>query len=308
MELYEFRLGSSWGGAIFLAALRSPNYSLYGVKPGTHTFFLNTLSNNGQYGDTPASAEATLIDPPDNWSVTNTETCDYSGVDIEGMTAANPCVVTWTGHGLNDDSKVTFEDIAQANWTALNSNAYAITVLTSDTFSIAVDASTFGSYVPGTDPGKVYIGEHDNTEYYSYGGDDTAKCSHTGDVLVGTYTSPVFDRGSSGRYLIYCLAEILVIGSGTTWADQFPSPTTWADQNVTTLKWREIFELNAAPSVQIALLYGDTSPPTNRVEKLELLSCIATGRYFQVEITITDPLLTINALVKDFTLKFCQGA
>lgn len=77
IELYEFRLGSSWSGAIFLAALRSPNLSLAGVKPGTHTFWANTLGNNGLYGAVPAGASVTLQDPPDGWSVINTQGYDY---------------------------------------------------------------------------------------------------------------------------------------------------------------------------------------------------------------------------------------
>ncbi len=229
VEIYEFRLGASWDGAIFLASLRSPNYSLYGVKPGSHTFWANSLSTNGEYGATPRSASATLIDPPDGWSVTNTETCDYNGV-----------------------------------------------------------------------------GTHSNTEYVLYGGNDSVKCSHTADVLVGTYTSPTYDRGSSARYLVYVLADIVVTGAGTTWGDQFPSPTTWADQDVENRTWAEIFELPAAPSVEMTLLYGDADPPTNEVNRMELMSTIVTARYYRVKITITDPALTINAIVNDFTLKFCQ--
>jgi hypothetical protein len=68
VELYEFRLGTSWSGSIFLAALRSPNLSLVGVKPGTHTFFCNTLGNNSVYGSNPQSASITLKDPPDGWT------------------------------------------------------------------------------------------------------------------------------------------------------------------------------------------------------------------------------------------------
>jgi len=48
-----------------------------GAKPGTFTFWINTLSNNGLYGDTPRSAEATVVDPPKGWTVQQTETDDY---------------------------------------------------------------------------------------------------------------------------------------------------------------------------------------------------------------------------------------
>ena len=77
IDTYEFRLGDSWSGAIFLASMNKPNLSLSGVKPGVHTFWVNTLSNNGIYGETPRSASVTLIDPPDGWTVADTETDDY---------------------------------------------------------------------------------------------------------------------------------------------------------------------------------------------------------------------------------------
>ncbi len=78
VELYEFRLGPSWTGAIFLAALRNPNLSLYGVKPGAHTFWINTLSNNGTYGTAPRSYTVVIPDPPHGWTVQGTASCDYS--------------------------------------------------------------------------------------------------------------------------------------------------------------------------------------------------------------------------------------
>lgn len=102
IELYEFRLGSSWSGGIFLASLRAPNLSLAGVKPGTHTFIANTLGNNGEYGETPRTAAATIIDPPDGWSVTDTETCTYFEAG-ETMTASYASVaVTLQDAGMTE--------------------------------------------------------------------------------------------------------------------------------------------------------------------------------------------------------------
>jgi hypothetical protein len=124
-------------------------------------------------------------------------------------------------------------------------------------------------------------------------------------TLTGTYTSPVYDLTTSTNRLVYCLADIVVTGGGTTWADQFPSPNTWADGNVTTREWREIFELNEAPSVAMRLNYGVSAVTESTVEKMELCTTEVTGRYFQVEIEITDPSAEVYVLVKDFTLKFC---
>ncbi len=77
VELYEFRLGASYVGGIFVAALRSPNMSISGAKPGEFLFWVNTLSNNGLYGSTPQSATAILAEPPKGWTVNTTETDDY---------------------------------------------------------------------------------------------------------------------------------------------------------------------------------------------------------------------------------------
>jgi len=230
IELYEFRVGASWIGGIVLGSQRAPNLSLFGVKPGEHTFWINTLSNNKKYGITPQSATVSLIDPPDGWAVQETETCDYNAV-----------------------------------------------------------------------------GTHSNTEHVTYDGDDYLKCSHTSSVLTGVYTSPVYDLLASERYLVYALASIVVSGVGTTWEDIGASSEHWSDVGVTTRRWSEIFEpFVSGPQVQMRLLYGDSNPPLNSVGRLEILSAVVTGRYFQLEITVIDPSPEVNALIENFTLKFCQ--
>ncbi len=161
---------------------------------------------------------------------------------------------------------------------------------------------------------------HDNTEHISYSGQDYLKCKHLYGNLVGTYTSSVFDIGATegeNRHLIYLVgqdsaeADIVIVGTGTTWDDKFPSPTTWDQGNASTKTWAEIFELDEAPSVEMRLYYGTTSPPTNYVDRIEILSAIIPGsasevnRYFRVRITITDPNANVYAYVEAFDLKFC---
>lgn len=74
---------------------------------------------------------------------------------IEGLSRAAACVVTWTGHGMGTGDKVTFADITQEDWTALNAE-HTITYIDANSFSIAVDTSGYaGDYVPGTDAGTV---------------------------------------------------------------------------------------------------------------------------------------------------------
>ncbi len=377
--LVEFRLGATWSGAVFLGTNVEPDRSLNGPKPGDFTFWGNTYSNNGLYGTTPRSANASILDPPDGWTVQGslTETCDYNA-----------------------------------------------------------------------------IGTHTNTEYIFYDSADYLKGQHSGS-LVGTYESPIYDKTTSARYLCYVLADIVVVGTGTTWNDQFPltltgselitdgafalwttddldhwtesncdaaedvsgetgsaakltlsadggyiyqditvtagnwykldffykntaldvatfgvydntnsgwitpdtviqlndnttftnhdylfkapvgcisvrvifgavsngdivwfdtasckqidttNSTIWNDAGATST-WNEIFEPPHAPGVEISLMYGDTTPPTNEVKGMEILSAIVTARYYQVKIVITDPTSEIYAYVGAFTLKFCQ--
>jgi len=77
-------------------------------------------------------------------------------VDIEGMTSANPCVVTVTGHGLRTGDYVFFDGITQATWNGMNWQFYKITKIDADTFSLdGKNTIGWAAYVPGTDPGKV---------------------------------------------------------------------------------------------------------------------------------------------------------
>lgn len=551
IELYEFRLGTGWSGGIFMAALRAPNLSLAGVKPGNHTFLCNTLSNNGIYGTTARSVSTSLKDPPDGWTVDAglTQTCSYDtdiiedetganwdqpyhalsfaagqsfirveGVDLSGYAnfdhdidlydsagkrasgiigdvgagetlgsdlATNGNFETYTGtqddgvddafdgwtvwnfgvpygnyvdatadaHGgssavklhigayvfasiwkqfnvtsgklykitgyskgtgtlealfsvydvTNDEwpvyeqgtgnattsyaqftyyvnapigcsalqlhlcyadplswpntvywDDVTFQEVTECasdgvlilpsetgtpqnsmqaeqgrvtitapeamlryGQARLDATVAQVTITGYETHYVSA-ADQFGwksmeaafnvndsSYTFNVKDGSLLSGQtFTNMEQYTYSGDSYIRCRHDGGVLTGTFTTEIYDIGASDRYLVYVLCDVVVIGGGTTWDDLAPPPTTWDQMG--NLSWDAIFSLDAGPKVEISMLYGDTSPPTNRVEKLEILSAIVTGRYFQVEITITDPTPEVHAMVEEFTLKFCQ--
>lgn len=131
IEVYEFRLGSQWVGGIFLAAIRSPNYSITGVKPGTFTFFCNTKGTNDIYGSTPRSASTTLT-VPKGWTAydTTTYTDDY----------------TSTSSGTHDNTEHC----------TYNSDDY-------------LKCSHSGSNLTGTYTSKVFdLGAGNNDVYYTY--------------------------------------------------------------------------------------------------------------------------------------------
>jgi hypothetical protein len=156
-------------------------------------------------------------------------------------------------------------------------------------------------------------GLHDNTAHITYNAHDYLRCRHQHGQLTGTYTSPIFDIGSASRYLIYTVgqdtseADVVVVGAGTTWDSQVPTPNTWEDIGVSTNSWTNIFSLDQGPSVTVRVYYGQTSPPSNYVDKMEILSAIvADARYLQVVTTITDPGMEIYAYVEKYYLRYCQ--
>jgi len=106
------------------------------------------------------------------------------------------------------------------------------------------------------------------------------------------------------------LADVVVLGGGSTWDEVAPDDSeqsiTWDDIGVSTRTWIDIFELTASSQVSMRVYYGDALPLSLYVDRMEILSAILTARYFRVEITILDPSAAINALVENFTLKFCQ--
>jgi hypothetical protein len=82
-----------------------------------------------------------------------------SDVAIGGMSRANPCVVTINGHGLADGSIIQVNGITQADWVGAKDKLWAITLIDENSFSIAFDASAFGTaYDAGTDPGTITKG------------------------------------------------------------------------------------------------------------------------------------------------------
>ena len=156
-------------------------------------------------------------------------------------------------------------------------------------------------------------GLHDNTEHIIYNATNYLRCRHLHGRLDGVYTSPIFDIGSADRYLVYVVGQdtgeedIVVVGAGTTWDAQVPVPATWNSINVATSSWTNIFALDKGPAVTMRVYYGAASPPTNYIDKMEILSAIVTDtRYLQVRITITDPGPEVYAYVEEFYLRFCQ--
>lgn len=267
VELYEFRL-NHWTGGIFLAAVRNPNYSLKSIKPGSHIFYANSLSNNGIYGAIPVSASAVFVDPPRNWTVQ----AQFSGEYADG----------------------SFQNAEQYIY-----------------LSGEFVRGLHGGGVPGQ--GLQFISRTGGVTFIDAGVSGEAGVVFRDRVDEGTslnarYTSPVYDLGSKQNYLAYILADITVLGAGTAWEDVFISGECWTWEELNVRRpWYQIFEMEEAPKVRMTLRWGDTSGElVNEAPRMEILSTMVNGRFFQLQIDIEDPSYGVYAMVGDYTIKLCS--
>lgn len=75
------------------------------------------------------------------------ELMNVSGKPVSGVTKASPGSVTCVGHGFSTGDEIGF--LSVAGMTELNGNAYTITKVDVDTFTIGVDSSAFTTYTSG---------------------------------------------------------------------------------------------------------------------------------------------------------------
>jgi hypothetical protein len=147
------------------------------------------------------------------------------------------------------------------------------------------------------------IGTHTNTEHETYDSSDALKCSHTSDVLTGTWLSPEYDLGSTKTVRIWGDFVTAFESSGGTWASLFPGTAVWSSRISATTKWYELLSPAYAGILRAKLYWGTTSGSlTESTEKLEILAPEITARYVQVEITIIDPELASNIHLKTLNM------
>jgi hypothetical protein len=112
-------------------------------------------------------------------------TCIAQTKAIEGITQTNPCVITITGHGLeNGDVMQIGTAITQEDWVGLNNKVWPITKLTNDTFSVAFDSSAIATAYDDTDPGTCVLGKFyvakEATAMKDFTQDNTTATGHWG--------------------------------------------------------------------------------------------------------------------------------
>ena len=78
--------------------------------------------------------------------------------NIAGLSSANPCVVTWTNHGLSNDDIIFIQGITQGSsttWQSLNKRRFKVSAASTNTFTLTkmdgvttFDTSTWPTYTP----------------------------------------------------------------------------------------------------------------------------------------------------------------
>jgi len=120
-------------------------------KTGSGTLFAKTTHNGQDCGIADLNG---LM-----YEVSIGVTCVATTANIEGMSQAAACEITWPGHGMSNGDIVVILGITQADWSAANDKLWPITKTGDNTFTIPFNSSGFGTpYDAGTDPGTVTKG------------------------------------------------------------------------------------------------------------------------------------------------------
>jgi len=212
---------------------------------------------------------------PDNWTEVNSEADE----EISGQSGSG-CKITTSADlgGIYQDISVT-----AGKWYRLD-GYYKNTA--GDEFCFATYDITNSKWI---DP-EIGYKEESATSWTAF--------SHLFKAPTGCSTIRMYIMATSNGDIVY--VDELVIKE----IDEENS-TTWSNIGIASNSWGDIFDVSAAPQIGIRLYYGETSPPTSYVDKMEILSTIVKARYYRVRISITDPTNEIYAYLKNFILEFC---
>jgi hypothetical protein len=147
-------------------------------------------------------------------------------------------------------------------------------------------------------------GTFSNTEHCTTSGEDALKCSHTADVLTGTWTSPEYNLGAVKTVRVWGDFRVDMVDSSQEWSGALAAGKTWTELGLALKKWYEIFASTVASQLK-ATVYWGTSPGslTNSADFFEICSAEFSAQYVQVVVEITDPALDANLKLKTLNMK-----
>lgn len=159
------------------------------------------------------------------------------------------------------------------------------------------------------DTAAIAVYDTDNSAYINPWGADGQQLTAASDWTAFNYLFKAPSGCTTARICLIGVGNGDVVGFDELTVKKIDTDnsTKWTDVNVSTNIWPEIFELTAGPSVSMRLYHGTSSPPTNYIDKMEIISTVlSTVRYLQLRITITDPNPNVNAIVENYSLKICR--
>ena len=132
-------------------------------------------------------------------------------------------------------------------------------------------------------------GSHNNTEFVDLGGAAgySVRVTHTGG-LEGTYTTPVIDVGEVRHLRVQGDFVLYVLDADNIWKAFWPNPATWDSLDVNA-RWNTLYGTDVASKIEAKLKWGVAAADEFETDKFELMSVDTEGRYYQVEIKLTDP-------------------
>jgi hypothetical protein len=168
----------------------------------------------------------------------------------------------------------------------------------------------YGNPAANTWAWNFSTGTHDNTEQTTYSGDNVLKCSHTGGVLAGKWTSPEYDLGSVKQVRVWGDFLTQFIGAGNTWDSIFPAGTTWNAKAPPGTTWNQLNAIEALAAVLSAkILWGNTSGNlNNEADMFQILAPEFSARYMKVEVNITDNAPASNLYLKTLNMSAAERA
>lgn len=128
------------------------------------------------------------------------------------------------------------------------------------------------------------------------------RVTHAGGIS-GTYTSPVYDRGSSLTRRSWPQYDYLFFGTGTAWWDQFTTTQLWTDKFGASDSWLTLFGAYIAGILKIRFAVSTNGTTWTWFDNFESYVIEAQGRYIKYEITITDVETAGYLTLKPLTYK-----
>lgn len=130
---------------------------------------------------------------------------------------------------------------------------------------------------------------------------DNCQLSSTG--LYGTYVSPTYDRGSVVTRRCWPEFDLLFVGTGAAWWDQFSSSAIWTSKFGPSDTWLWLFGAFIAGTLKMRLGYSTDNVNFTWVDYFESYVVEIQARYVKYEIQITDVQVDGFLYVKPMTYK-----